>query len=73
MSINPNAPVLIITAVFIWLGGKLILRPQQYKDELAASYDNPISRSPRWTVRILGVFLIVTALVLSYLVLSSSK
>ena len=37
MLINPNALVLIIAVVFIWLGGYLILRPQQYKDELGAS------------------------------------
>ena len=74
MPLNPNAPVLIITAVVsIWLGGYLILRPQHYKDELGASGDDPISRSPRWAVRLLGVVTIVTGLVVSYLMLTSSK
>jgi hypothetical protein len=73
MSINPNAPVLLITAVFVWAGGYLILRPQEYKSELWRSGDNVISRFPPWAVRILGVFLIVMALGVSYLALKSSK
>jgi hypothetical protein len=73
MSINSNAPVLLITAVFVWAGGYLILRPQEYKGELWRSGDNVISRFPRWAVRILGVFLIVMALGVSYLALKSSK
>jgi len=74
MLINPNTPVLIIiNAVFILGGGYLILRPQHYKDELGASGDDPISRSPRWAVRLLGVVTIVTGLVVSYLMLTSSK
>ena len=73
MPINPNAPVLIITAVFVWGGGYLIFRTQQYKDELWRSGDDVISRFPRWAVRILGVFVIVVALVVSYLALTSSK
>jgi len=73
MSINPNAPVLLITVVFVWLGGYLILRPQEYNDELWKSGDDVISRFPRWSIRILGVFLIVVALGVSYLLLTASK
>jgi hypothetical protein len=73
MPINTNAPVLIIAAVFVWAGGYLILRPRLYKDELRSSGDNVISRFPRWAVRILGVFIIMVALGVSYLALTSSK
>jgi hypothetical protein len=73
MPINPKAPVLIITAAFVWVGGYLIFRTQQYKDELWRSGDDVISRSPRWAVRILGVFIIAVALGVSYLALISSK
>jgi hypothetical protein len=73
MLLNPNAPVLIITAVFVWVGSYLIIRPQQYKDELGSTGDDPISRSPPWAGRILGVVTIVTGLVVSYLVLTTSK
>jgi uncharacterized protein involved in exopolysaccharide biosynthesis len=66
MPINPNAPVLIITAIFAWVGSNLILCPQQYKDELSRSGDDVISRFPRWAVRILGVFTIVFGLGLLY-------
>ena len=73
MPINPNAPVLIITAVFVCVGGYLIFRTQQYKDELWRSGDDVISRFPRWAVRILGVFVIVVALIISYVALTPSK
>jgi uncharacterized protein YjeT (DUF2065 family) len=73
MPLNPNAPVLLITAVSARVGGYLILRPQQYKDELWRSGDDVISRFPGWAVRILGVFIIVFGLGMLYLALRSSK
>jgi uncharacterized protein YjeT (DUF2065 family) len=73
MPINPNAPVLLITAVFAWMGGYPILRPQQYKDELWRSGDDVISRFPRWVVRILGIFIIVFGLGMLYLAFRSTK
>jgi hypothetical protein len=73
MPINANAPVLIITAVFAWVGGYLILRPQQYKDELRRSGDDVISRFPRWAVRTLGGFITVFGLGMLYLAPGASK
>jgi uncharacterized protein involved in exopolysaccharide biosynthesis len=73
MAINPNAPVLIITVVFIWSGGYLILRPSAYKSELRAYGDHVISRFPSWAVRILGIFIIVFALGVTYLALKTGK
>ena len=73
MPINPNAPVLVITTAFVCVGGYLIFRPQKYKDELRSSGDDVISRFPPWAVRILGIFIIVLALGVSYLALTSSK
>lgn len=73
MAIHLNAPVLLIAAVFVWGGGYLILRPQVYKDKLWRSGDDVISRSPRWAIRVLGVSLIVAALGVSYLALTSAK
>jgi hypothetical protein len=67
MSIDPHAPVLIIIAAFAWTGGYLVLRPKQYKNELEDHGEDLISRFPQWAVRVLGVFLIVFALEITYL------
>jgi putative copper export protein len=67
MTINPNAPILIIITVSVWVGGYLILRPRQYKDELRRSGDDVISRFSPWAVRALGVFIIVFSLGMLYL------
>jgi uncharacterized protein YjeT (DUF2065 family) len=71
---NPSAPVvLIITAIFVWVGSNLILRPHQYKDELWRTGDDVISRFPSWAVRILGLFTIIFGLGILYLAFRSSK
>jgi uncharacterized protein YjeT (DUF2065 family) len=64
MGLNPNAPILIVTVVAICQGGYLILRPAEYKAAVRT-----LSRSPSWSIRILGLFLIVLALVITYLAL----
>jgi uncharacterized protein YjeT (DUF2065 family) len=64
MALNPNAPILIVTVVAVCLGGYLVLRPAEYKAAVPT-----LSRSPSWSIRILGVFLILFALVITYLAL----
>jgi hypothetical protein len=64
--------VFILAGIFLCVGGYLILRPQQYKDELEGS-DHVISRLPRWAIRILGVFIIATGISVFYLFWTSSK
>lgn len=73
MSIIPNAPILIIVAVFVLSGAYLILRPERYKGELWKTGDDVISRFPPWAVRILGGVIIVAALGLSYLFLAHAR
>jgi uncharacterized protein YjeT (DUF2065 family) len=65
--------VLILAGISLWVGSYLILRPQQYKDELEGYDENVISRFPRWSIRILGVFIIAVGLGVFYLFLTSSK
>ncbi len=68
-----NYGVLILTGIFLYVGSYLILRPQQYKDELDEFGEDVISRFPRWTVRIVGVFIITIGIGVCYLVLRASK
>ncbi len=67
-----NLGVLMLTVIFLCVGSYLILKPQQYKDELA-SFENIISRFPRWAIRILGVFIIAVGVCVFYLSLIASK
>ncbi len=64
--------VLILTGIFLFVGSYLVLRPQQYKDELKG-FEHVISRFPRWAVRILGVFIIAVAIGVFYLFLTTSR
>jgi uncharacterized protein involved in exopolysaccharide biosynthesis len=64
--------MLLMSGLAVWTGSYLIFKPQQYKDELA-TFENIISRFPRWAVRILGVFVIVVAITVSYLFLTTPK
>lgn len=68
-----SLPALLMFGVGIALGVYLILKPREYKDDLTRSGDDVLSRFPRWAIRILGVFLIVLSLSLSYLFLNSTK
>jgi hypothetical protein len=58
---------LLVVGVVIFLGAYLVFRPHDYKDEMAALRHLFGTFSP-WAIRILGVFLIAVAAVLSYLV-----
>ena len=73
MWIIRNSPFLLIAVVGILTGGYLILRPREYKDELWKSGDDVISRFPHWAVRVLGAFIILTVVGVSYLYLVSSR
>jgi uncharacterized protein involved in exopolysaccharide biosynthesis len=64
--------VLILTGIFLCMGSYLILRPQQYKDELKG-FESVISRFPRWSIRILGVFIITAGITVFYLFLTAPK
>jgi uncharacterized protein YjeT (DUF2065 family) len=64
--------VLILTGIFLCVGSYLILRPQQYKDELEG-FEDIISRFPRWAIRLLGVFNIAVGIGVFYLFLIASK
>ena len=64
--------VLILTVIFLCVGGYLIVRPQQYKDELEG-FNHVISRFPPWAIRILGVFIIAVGIGVFYLFLTSPK
>jgi uncharacterized protein YjeT (DUF2065 family) len=64
---------LILTGIFVCVGSYLILKPQQYKDELEGYDEGVISKSPRWAIRILGVFIIAVGIGVFYLFLKSSK
>ena len=64
--------VLILTGISLCVGSYLILRPQQYKNELEG-FEDIISRSSRWAIRILGVFIITVGIVVCYLFLTASK
>jgi uncharacterized protein YjeT (DUF2065 family) len=64
--------VLMLTGIFLCVGSYLILRPQQYKDELEG-FEAVISRFPRWAIRILGGFIIAVGIGVFYLFLTASK
>lgn len=70
--ISEIADILLIAGIAVWTGGYLVFKPQRYKDELA-TFENLISGFPRWAVRILGVFIIATAICVSYLFLAVPK
>jgi uncharacterized protein YjeT (DUF2065 family) len=67
-----NFGVPILTGISLCVGSYLILRPQQYKDELEG-FEDIISRSPRWAIRILGAFIIAVGICVFYLSLTTSK
>ena len=73
MAVNPNSPILIVTVVGVLLGGYLIVRPAEYKAGLRESGENPISRSPSWVVRILGLLLILIVVCVTYWALTAGK
>jgi hypothetical protein len=58
--------------LFVFLGVYRAVKPQEYKNDLA-QYEDVISRSPRWAIRVLGLFLIVLAAGLFYLIWRSTK
>jgi hypothetical protein len=62
----------IFICIFVCMGGYLAVKPQEYKDDLA-QHEDVISKSPRWAIRILGLFLIVFAASLFYLISKSAK
>ena len=62
----------IFICIFVCMGGYLAVKPQEYKNDLA-QYEDVISRSPRWAIRVLGLFLIVFAAGLFYLISRSTK
>jgi H+/Cl- antiporter ClcA len=66
----------LLACIFICIaacvGGYLLTKPQEYKDELS-QFEDVISKWPRWLVRILGLFLIVFAGCLFYLFSRSPK
>jgi uncharacterized protein YjeT (DUF2065 family) len=49
------------------------MKPQQYRDELREIGDVIISRSPRWAIRLLGVFFIAIGIGVFYLSLNASR
>jgi hypothetical protein len=79
MPINHNG-VRIIISVLVFLGCYMILRPKEYKYKLLRSDDDDISLrsrdddiSPLWPVRVLGVFIVLMGLGISYLALVPPK
>ena len=73
MTMNHNG-VLIIVSVLVGVGRYMVLRPEQYKQELLRSDHDDISLrssdediSPSWPVRVLGVFIFLMGLGISYL------
>jgi uncharacterized protein YjeT (DUF2065 family) len=68
-----NFGVLILAVIFLCMGIYLIVRPQQYRDELREFDDGTISRSPRWAIRLLGVFIIAVGIGVFYLSLTGSR
>ena len=64
--------VFIFICIFVCMGGYFAVKPQEYKNDLA-QYEDVISRSPRWAIRVLGLFLIVFAAGLFYLISRSTK
>jgi hypothetical protein len=75
MSIN-HSGILIITSALVCLGGYMIVRPEEYKQQLLRSGQHDVSLgssdddiSPRWPVRVLGVFIALMGLGISYLAL----
>lgn len=70
--IQDSGVVLILTGICICLGIYLIVRPQQYKEELE-DFEDVISRSPRWAIRLLGVFTIAVGIGVFYLFLTTLK
>jgi hypothetical protein len=76
MSMNRDG-VLIIISVLVCVGGYMTLRPEEYKYKLLRSDISVRSRdddiSPLWPVRVLGVFIVLMGLGLSYLALVPPK
>jgi hypothetical protein len=64
--------ILMLLPIVVYLGGYLVLRPQQYRDELGR-FEGVISRSPRWAIRMVEIFIIVAGLAFSYLFLAAAK
>ena len=64
--------ILIPTGICVCVGTYLILRPQQYIDELKG-FERIISSSPRWAIRILGVVIIAVGIGVLYLSLHGQK
>jgi uncharacterized protein YjeT (DUF2065 family) len=67
-----NFGVLILTGISLCVGSYLIIRPQQYRDELR-EFDHVISRLPGWAIRILGGFIIAVGIGVFYLSLKASN
>jgi hypothetical protein len=62
----------IFICIFVCMGVYLAIKPQEYKNDLA-QYEDVISRSPRWAIRVLGLFMIAFAAGLFYLISKSTK
>jgi uncharacterized protein involved in exopolysaccharide biosynthesis len=60
---------LLVVGITSLLGGYLVFRPQDYKDEMA-NLGHLFGGFPRWALRILGVFLLAFAAIFAYLVLT---
>jgi hypothetical protein len=62
----------ILTLFFVIFGGDLILRPQQYKDDLE-QFDHVLSKQPGWAIRVLDAFLVAFGIGVFYLSLRSAR
>ena len=63
---------LIFICIAVCVGGYLLTKPQEYKDELS-QFEDVISKWPSWLVRVLGIFLIVFAGSFFYMLSRSHK
>jgi hypothetical protein len=63
---------LLMSGIALWSGNRILLRPQEYKDEVTP-FGHPFAQWPIWTVRALGVFVTVVGLACFYLFLRFLK
>ena len=63
---------ILLAGISVLVGGYLFFKPQAYKDEMG-SLGHLFGGFPSWSIRLLGVFLMVFGACLSYLFLIKSK
>ena len=70
MTVDPNMPIVFVTAIGVCTGVYLIARPAAYQNELRGLGDDMISKWPSWSVRVMGACLIVVMLGITYFALT---